>query len=118
MRPNNYLQEYTELKQVHEQYYRQVEEVKQFERGETLRTVEQRAKEAKGVRVAKVLRTVEEIETGERVADSVQKNDIRKHLSQVLAPVISQGVLRVVEIQPHDPVDYLAEYLFDRSFDY
>lgn len=65
------------------------------------------------------------IEENEVIEENVKSSQVRKYLTNTLTPVISEGLLRMVEIRPKDPVDYLvasfliqAEYLFQRSFEY
>jgi adenylate kinase len=36
---------------------------------------------------------------------------------QNIVPTLSDGLLEVAKVQPEDPVEFLAEYLFEKSFD-
>ena len=42
---------------------------------------------------------------------------IRSYLLDNLVPILTDGLIEVCKIQPDDPVDSLAEYLFKRSLD-
>jgi hypothetical protein len=35
-----------------------------------------------------------------------------------LNPALTEGLQKIVEINPNDAVDYLAEYLYRRSYDF
>lgn len=59
-------------------------------------------------RLTKVLNTVKSIEQNEIIDEGVKSAQVRKYLCNTLTPVISEGLLRMVEIRPKDPVDYLV----------
>lgn len=117
-RPFNYLTQFDDLKTKHQDYYKTIEQRKELIRSETTRELERQQSTATQTRVKKVLRVVEEIEETEASKGSLQEEQVRKYLCGVLTPVISEGLLKVVEIKPFDPVDYLAEYLFERSYEF
>lgn len=117
-RPFNYLTQFDELKTKHQDYYKTIEHRKEFIRSETTRELERQQSSATQSRLKKVLRVVEEIEETEASRGSSQEEQVRRYLSGTLTPVISEGLLKLVEIKPADPVDYLAEYLFERSYEY
>jgi hypothetical protein len=106
------------LKQKHDDFYRGIEEMKHLERGETLKDLERAKSNATQTRLNKVMNIVSEIQDQELLQTSLQEEQVRQYICNTLTPVISDGLLRIVEIKPKDPVDYLAEYLFERSFEF
>mmetsp|Transcript_25469 Transcript_25469/g.39255 ORF Transcript_25469/g.39255 Transcript_25469/m.39255 type:complete len:130 (-) Transcript_25469:47-436(-) len=42
---------------------------------------------------------------------------IRQYLMDNLVPILTDGLIEICKVQPNDPVDSLAEYLFKRSLD-
>lgn len=42
---------------------------------------------------------------------------IRQYLNDNLVPILTDGLIDICKLQPDDPVDALAEYLFKRSLD-
>lgn len=124
-RPNNYLDEFEALRQRHEEYHQAIEENKLRESQLQIQSFERQNTAAKTFRLNKVLKTVNEIQEQELVKTNLQDELCRQYLCKALYPVISEGLLKIVEIKPHDPVDYLvrsrlkqAEYLFERSFEF
>lgn len=41
----------------------------------------------------------------------------RNYLMEFVVPVLNEGLLEVSNIIPNDPVDLLAEYLYQKSYD-
>lgn len=56
-----------------------------------------------------MLDTVKTIEQNEIIDDNIKNAQVRKYICNTLTPVISEGLLRMVEIRPKDPVDYLVD---------
>ena len=107
-RPHNYLQQFDELKRQHQDCYHTIESNKVAEERE-LRTNDKRSKEKAGQeRLQKVLDTVKLIEQREIIQDEVKTAQVRKYICGTLTPVISEGLLRIVEVRPQNPVDYLV----------
>lgn len=46
-----------------------------------------------------------------------QSQPIRQYLMDNLVPYLTEGLIEVCKLQPEDPVDSLAEYLFKRSLE-
>ena len=40
---------------------------------------------------------------------------MRQFLMKYIIPVLAEGMIEVWKVQPLDPVDYLAEYIFKKS---
>lgn len=109
-RPNNYLDEFETLREKHLEYYQAIEESKLRDSQLQMQWYERQNTAAKTVRLNKVLKTVDQIQKSEIVKDNLQDELCRTFLCKAVYPVISQGLLKVVEIKPVDPVDYLVGY--------
>jgi adenylate kinase len=57
----------------------------------------------------------DELKDRERKIIEDQSQDLRSYLLDNVIPLLSQGILEVCQKLPDDPVDYLAEFLFERS---
>lgn len=66
-----------------------------------------------------MLTRIEEIklekEDLERHSDGIP---VRKFLLLNIMPILTKGMLEVCKINPIDPIDYLADFLFKNSNDY
>jgi len=40
---------------------------------------------------------------------------LKLYLMENVVPILSQGILEICQNTPDDPVDYLAEFLFEKS---
>ncbi|XP_055839419.1 adenylate kinase 7-like [Episyrphus balteatus] len=54
----------------------------------------------------------EEIRKHEDELNDVKTLPMRQYLEKYVLPTLTEGILKVAELQPDDPVDFLAEYLF------
>ena len=107
-RPNNYLQKFEELQKDFATYYSSMENKKNLEKGLTRQNIENTKGQAKKKRLDNVMSIVCEIQKSETIDTSHHSKNTRSYLFDVLTPVISEGLLRIVEIRPTDPVDYLV----------
>jgi len=41
--------------------------------------------------------------------------NMRQFLMKYIVPVLAEGMIEVWKVQPLDPVDYLADYIFKKS---
>lgn len=41
----------------------------------------------------------------------------REYLMQYVVPHLTKGLLEVTQVRPEDPVEFLAEYIFKKSFE-
>jgi len=58
---------------------------------------------------------MEELEKKEtELLDNRSKN-LKLYLMENVIPILSQGILEVCQKCPDDPVDYLSEFLFEKS---
>lgn len=107
-RPNNYLEKFDQLKTQHETFYHTIESQKiATEKERVLQDRNQRQKEA-DLRLEKVLNTVKQIEKDEMIQEEIKAAQVRKYICSFLTPVISEGLLKIVETKPSNPVDYLV----------
>ncbi|XP_055919481.1 adenylate kinase 7-like [Eupeodes corollae] len=54
----------------------------------------------------------EDIRLHEDELHSIKTLPLRQYLDKYVLPTLTEGILKVAELQPDDPVDFLAEYLF------
>ncbi len=40
---------------------------------------------------------------------------LRNYLMETVIPALTEGMLEVVKLQPEDPIDFLAEFLFQKG---
>ncbi len=40
---------------------------------------------------------------------------LRDYMNQYVTPTVTEALIEICRVQPSDPVDYLAEFLFARS---
>jgi adenylate kinase len=57
----------------------------------------------------------DDIKEKERKNIEMLSGELRSYLLDNVIPLLSQGILEVCQKLPDDPVDYLAEFLFERS---
>ncbi|KAF0976076.1 hypothetical protein FDP41_004752 [Naegleria fowleri] len=55
---------------------------------------------------------LEEIRRQEKMMLEVKSQPLRMYLMENVIPVLTKGLIEVCQMQPEDPVDYLAEWLF------
>jgi adenylate kinase len=53
----------------------------------------------------------------ERELEQVQNFPFRNYLMDFVVPVLNEGLVEVSHILPDDPVEFLAEYLYKKSFE-
>ena len=46
-----------------------------------------------------------------------EKSSLRNFMMHSIVPTLSEGLLEVSKVKPEDPAEFLAEYLFEKSFD-
>ena len=49
--------------------------------------------------------------------EEIKKMPFRNYLMEFVVPTLNEGLLEVSNIIPNDPVDLLAEYLYQKSYD-
>ena len=58
---------------------------------------------------------MEALKERERILLEKKSQVLRNYLLDNVVPILSQGILEVCQKLPDDPVDYLAEFLFEKS---
>jgi adenylate kinase len=58
---------------------------------------------------------LEDLKERERQLLEKKSQVLRLYLLENVVPILSQGILEVCQKLPDDPVDYLADFLFERS---
>ena len=71
--------------------------------------------EARTHREQQALMQFEQIKMKEREILETKSQPLRHYLMDNVIPILADGLLEVCKMQPDDPVDYLAEYLFKHS---
>ena len=100
-----------QLKEIHEDYYRSIETDKTFQRGQTQSKMENAKLSQAQNRMNNVLRIVAGIQEEEILRNNLEQEQVRQYICNTLTPVISEGLVKIVEIKPRDPVDYLVNFL-------
>ncbi len=66
-----------------------------------------------------MLNRIEEIQLEkEELENHTDGIPVRKFLLLNIMPILTKGMLEVCKINPIDPIDYLADFLFKNSNDY
>jgi adenylate kinase len=55
---------------------------------------------------------IEEIKRQERQMLEIKSEPLRQYLMKNVIPPLTKGLIEVCQMQPDDPIDFLAEYLF------
>lgn len=105
------------LREKHNEYYKEQEDVRlaeiSVEEAKKLEAVEA----AKSARLERALKQVKFIEDNEFTMGEESKG-VRPYLTEMLEPVLTEGLLKVTNVIPNDPIDFLAEYIHWRSFEF
>jgi adenylate kinase len=62
-------------------------------------------------------RRIENIKKDKLEVESADDISTRKFLLLNIMPILTKGMLEVCKINPIDPIDYLADFLFKNSTD-
>lgn len=62
-------------------------------------------------------RRIDNIQKDKLEIESISDMQTRKFLLLNIMPILTSGMLEVCKINPIDPIDYLADYLFKNSTD-
>lgn len=57
-------------------------------------------------------KSLERLQKEEEKLIIAQSEPLRNYLMKYVFPTLTKGLIDVASCKPHDPVDYLAEYLF------
>lgn len=114
-RPYNYLKSNNELNAEREQHLDQEElEAKQAvtdkkaAEDEKLKAYKASLEKLADERMKEVMAHMQELESSDGLT-------MRQFLMKYIIPVLAEGMIEVWKVQPLDPVDYLAEYIFKKS---
>ena len=80
--------------------------------------MQREVKQAKEERINGALQIVKGLEVNERGKKDLESIPVRKYLMNFLDPVLTEGLQKVIEIRPKDSVDFLAEYIYRRSYEF
>ncbi|KAJ0394520.1 hypothetical protein P43SY_008099 [Pythium insidiosum] len=113
-KPNNFHPTREELKQMEREHARK--------RADEEAAAEQRQKEQderdlaqQQARLAADKARLELIQREEAELLEARAKPLRTYLMDTVLPALTEGMLEVVKVQPDDPIDYLAEFLFKKG---
>jgi adenylate kinase len=58
---------------------------------------------------------LEQVKKQERDVLQIQSEPLRNYLLKYVMPTLTKGLIQVAKVRPEDPVDYLAEFLFQQN---
>eukprot|EP00828_Plagiopyla_frontata_P042469 TRINITY_DN6340_c0_g1_i1.p1 TRINITY_DN6340_c0_g1~~TRINITY_DN6340_c0_g1_i1.p1 ORF type:complete len:335 (+),score=108.84 TRINITY_DN6340_c0_g1_i1:266-1270(+) len=116
-RPNNYLQNPSELNEDHEQYYSKMHDEIQNRKVIEAEKKENKAKEIIQDKAKFSNEVISQIEKNEIQGEIAQTFRFRNYLMEFIVPTLSEALIEVTDTRPDDPIDFLAEYLYKKSFD-
>ncbi|EFC39344.1 adenylate kinase [Naegleria gruberi] len=113
-KPHNYGPTEKELKEKERRRAAREDEQQKQEQQKHQNALERKRKQAE--ERERVLRSdaerLEEIRKQEKIMLEVKSQPLRVYLMENVIPVLTKGLIEVCQMQPEDPVDYLAEWLF------
>ena len=114
-RPYNYLKSNNELNAERETYLlaeetqaNKNEAQKKKDEDDKLKAYKASLEKLADERMVDVLAHMQELESSDGLT-------MRQFLMKYIIPVLAEGMIEVWKVQPLDPVDYLAEYIFKKS---
>ena len=114
-RPYNYLKSNNELNAERETYLldeeakaKEAEAEKKRGDDEKLKAYKASLEKLADERMKDVIAHMHELEASDGLT-------MRQFLMKYIIPVLAEGMIEVWKVQPLDPVDYLAEYIFKKS---
>ena len=114
-RPYNYLKSNNELNSERETYLlaeetqaNKNEAQKKKDEDDKLKAYKASLEKLADERMVDVLAHMQELESSDGLT-------MRQFLMKYIIPVLAEGMIEVWKVQPLDPVDYLAEYIFKKS---
>lgn len=60
---------------------------------------------------------LEIIRKQERDVLEIRSEPLRKYLMKYIMPSLTAALVEVARLRPEDPIDFIAEYLFNKSID-
>jgi adenylate kinase len=114
-RPNNYL---VDEKELVEKYLKVIDNQNSVAANRREENVKKDQKQRSDVETKRRNLAKEIIEMVENEGEEeIKKMPFRNYLMEFVVPTLNEGLLEVSNIIPNDPVDLLAEYLYQKSYD-
>ena len=114
-RPYNYLKSNNELNAERETYLIE-EEAKAKQQEQEQKKVEDEKVKAYKAQLEKLAdERMKDVMVHMQELESTDGLTMRQFLMKYIIPVLAEGMIEVWKVQPLDPVDYLAEYIFKKS---
>ncbi|CAD8042976.1 unnamed protein product [Paramecium primaurelia] len=115
-RPYNYLQNEQELIIQYFNLQRIKDLTIKYTRKQSIQIWKDITKVKKDKRQGLVTKYTTYIQEQEQELQQVKQFPFRNYLMEFVVPVLNEGLVEVAHILPDDPVEFLAEYLYKRSF--
>jgi adenylate kinase len=58
-----------------------------------------------------------QVKQQERDVLEAQSEPLRNYLLKYVMPTLTKGLIQVAKVRPEDPIDYLAEFLFQQNLE-
>lgn len=103
--------------EVRKQKHEQEEKQRQDDERRRREAQEREESEERGIRarLAADKARLELLEREEAALLEARAKPLRAYLMDTVLPALTEGMLEVVKVQPEDPIDYLAEFLFRKG---
>ncbi|CAD8139433.1 unnamed protein product [Paramecium pentaurelia] len=115
-RPYNYLQNEKELIVLYFNLQKIKDLTIKYTRKQSIQIWKEITKVKKDKRQDLVTKYTKYIQEQEQELQQVKQFPFRNYLMDFVVPVLNEGLVEVAHILPDDPVEFLAEYLYKRSF--
>ncbi|TMW59418.1 hypothetical protein Poli38472_004487 [Pythium oligandrum] len=113
-KPNNFHPTREELRQMEREFTQKKQEEESRERQRAVEEDEREAA-AEQARLAADQARLEVIQREEAELLESRAKPLRTFLMDTVLPALTEGMLEIVKVQPDDPIDYLAEFLFQKG---
>lgn len=114
-RPYNYLKSNHELNAEREEYLIQEEKEAKHAQEATKQTEDDKLKAYKASLEKLADERMKDVMAHMQALESSDDLNMRQFLMKYIVPVLAEGMIEVWKVQPLDPVDYLADYIFKKS---
>lgn len=114
-RPKNYLPKVKKLNQQREETLMKEEQDRNENRSKEESQKQSVKKEERDALEKKQQERLVKIKQHMKELDEAKNWSMRQFLMKAIIPVLTEGMIDVYRVGPTDPVDYLAEYIYNKS---
>jgi len=114
-RPKNYLPKVKKLNQQREETLMKEEQDRNESRSKEESQKQSVKKEERDALEKKQQERLVKIKQHMKELDEAKNWSMRQFLMKAIIPVLTEGMIDVYRVGPTDPVDYLAEYIYNKS---